>query len=1167
MRLETIKLAGFKSFVDPTTVRLPSNLVSIVGPNGCGKSNIIDAVRWVLGEASAKHLRGESMADVIFNGSTGRKPLGQASIELVFDNSDGSLGGEYANFGEIAIRRTVTRDGLSHYYLNGTRCRRRDITDIFLGTGLGPRSYAIIEQGMISRLIEAKPEDLRVYLEEAAGISKYKERRRDTENRIRRTRENLERLTDFREELERQLKHLERQAAAAERFSQLKAEERRFATELLALQWRRLDGEGATLHESVRGCEVRLAAVQARHTRVDADIEHARDRHAEANGALGRVQERYYAIGAEIARTEQGVQLQQERARQLRSDLEQTRRARGEAERHLQEDLERQAAFTTEREQLLPALAAAGDADAGASEALGFAEEAMQQWQHEWDEFSVAAEQPRQQAEVQQSRIRHLEESLEQAAGRLQRLEAERAELATAPLEEERLLHEERVHELEEVSQQWQERAETVRERIETARATITRLGAGLDAARRTLQEQRGRLASLQALQQAALGQTDAVVTGWLQAQGIGGNARLAERLRVDSGWETAVETVLGSHLQAVCVEAMAPLAGALASFGAGTLGLFAPHGAPVDAASPLLAARVRADFDLGSLFAGVHAAESLAEALAMQPRLAHGESVVTREGVWLGRDWLRLARDSDARAGVIQRTREIAGLEQAHELERAREAELDGSLDEAREELRALEAESLGLQQELRGATARYTEARAALSGCSARLEQLQLRAERNRSEHEQYRERHEAQRSELQEARALLGSALDAMHRDGQRREALQLRRDLVRQALDAARQQARGARDEAHRLAMRRESLETQLASLHSAIARIEGQFAQFEERIGALESQIAGTEEPIAIGRERLEEQLQQRLAVESELTAARTLVQEIEHELRELERSRHAIEQEMDTVRGELERERIAAQTVQVRLAGIVEQLNKGHADLPSVLEGLVPEANEEAWQAQIERLGNQIARLGPINLAAIEEHRSQSERKTYLDAQNADLVEALETLENAIRKIDRETRTRFKDTFDRVNSGLQELFPRVFGGGHAYLEMTGEDLLDTGVAIMARPPGKRNATIHLLSGGEKALTAISLVFSIFRLNPSPFCMLDEVDAPLDDANVGRFARLVREMSETVQFIVITHNKITMEIAQQLMGVTMQEPGVSRLVSVDVDEAVAMANTG
>ena len=491
-------------------------------------------------------------------------------------------------------------------------------------------------------------------------------------------------------------------------------------------------------------------------------------------------------------------------------------------------------------------------------------------------------------------------------------------------------------------------------------------------------------------------------------------------------------------------------------------------------------------------------------------------------------------------------------------------EGGLSGELETARASLRALEDELQNLQQELRAATARYTEARAALSACAARLEQISLRRERNRTEQEQYRGRHELQRTELQSARGLLEAALDTMHRDSQQRELLQERRERQRHELDDSRQMARQEKDRAHALAMRRQSLSTQVDNLGAAILRLETQFVQFEQRTAQLTQQIEAAAGPIEEGRERLELQLQQRLLVEGELTTARSRVQAVEHELRESERNRHLIEQDAEAVRAGLEQQRLAAQTIQVRVGSIMEQLKRGHCELDVVLAALPEDADEALWQAQLERLGNQIQRLGPINLAAIDEHRAQSERKSYLDAQNADLEEALTTLENAIRKIDRETRTRFKDTFDRINSGLQELFPRVFGGGHAYLELTGEDLLDTGVTIMARPPGKRNATIHLLSGGEKALTAISLVFSIFRLNPAPFCMLDEVDAPLDDANVGRFTRLVREMAEQVQFIVITHNKITMEMSQHLMGVTMQEPGVSRLVSVDVDEAVALA---
>ncbi len=1167
MRLKTIKLAGFKTFVDPTTVKLPSNLCSIVGPNGCGKSNIIDAVRWVLGEGSAKHLRGESMADVIFNGSTGRKPLGQASIELVFDNTDGTLGGEYASYAEIGIRRTVSRDGVSNYYLNGARCRRRDITDIFLGTGLGPRSYAIIEQGMISRLIEAKPEDLRVYIEEAAGISRYKDRRRDTENRIRRTRENLERLTDLREELDRQLQHLKRQASAAERYGELKAEERLLRSQLLALGWKGLDAESQRLGVSILEREVSLAEVNARHTHIETSMEKSRERYQELSSIQSAIQERYYAVGAEIARTEQSVQMQTERARQFELDLEQTRRSHREAEDHLRSDqalLDRQLA---EQEQLLPALEAAEGVDEEVQSTLQTADQSMQRLQSEWDAFNLSAEQPRQQVGVQQSRIRQLEESMAQSAQRIEQLSRELRELDTAGLEAERGAGEARVMELEEINRSWQERADGARQRIESGRRDINARDSALDQVRGELQEQRGRFASLSALQQAALGQGDEKVTGWIADRNLGSSRRLAERITVDAGWDAAVETVLGRHLEAVCVPDIDALAPSLSLFGDGTLGLFSPRsGGGNSAPSGRLLCKVRADFDLSGLLGGVLAAESLAEALALRAGLGLGESVITPDGIWLGRDWLRVARDADPRAGVIRRAAELVELEQSIEMMREREAAGQSAQEEARDALRAAEEELLGLQQEQRAAAARYTEARSALSACSARLEQMELRSERNRNEQSQYRERHESQRASLQEARGLLETALDAMHNDTQRREELQESRERARSALDAARARSRESRESAHRLAMRRESLAAQVEGLRAAIVRITGQFNTLEDRSRHLGEQIAATATPIAEGKATLEGQLGRRLEVERELQSARAAVQGVEHELRESEKLRHLVSQEAESVRSGLERERLSLQSVQVRLEGVLEQLQRAGADLPEVLQSLPAEAEESAWQAQLERLAAQIARLGPINLAAIEEHRAQSERKTYLDAQNADLVEALDTLENAIRKIDRETRTRFKETFDKVNAGLQELFPRVFGGGHAYLELTGDDLLDTGVTIMARPPGKRNATIHLLSGGEKALTAISLVFSIFRLNPSPFCMLDEVDAPLDDANVGRFTRLVKEMSEHVQFIVITHNKITMEMAQHLMGVTMQEPGVSRLVSVDVDEAVALAET-
>ena len=1166
MRLKTIKLAGFKSFVDPTTVHMPSNLCGVVGPNGCGKSNIIDAVRWVLGEASAKHLRGESMTDVIFNGSTGRKPVGQASIELIFDNSDGTLGGEYSTFTEIAVRRMVSRDGQSAYFLNGARCRRRDITDIFLGTGLGPRSYAIIEQGMISRLIEAKPEDLRVYIEEAAGISKYKERRKDTESRIRRTRENLERLTDLRDELERQLERLKRQAAAAERYTELKAEERQVRAELLALQWMQLDRQGAESRDKIRGLEVSIEEVLSRQTHVDAGIETARAQHSDLNEALAKVQERYYAIGAEIARTEQSVQHQQERARQFQADLQQTRRSIEESARHLADDQRRRDEMTAELDSVMPALSAAESSEAQASEALAVAEAAMSEWQHQWDSFTQQAEKPRQDVEVQQARIRQFERSLEEAEQRLEQLRKEASELSASGAETEQEQLEERLAQLEEQTHILQEQVDGAREQIEAHRQLAQQVSAELDEVKMRLQENRGRLASLRALQQAALGQTDDSVKGWLTQNGLQSNARLAEKLTVEPGWETAVETVLGSHLQAVCVDEIATVGQSLGGLDAGTMTLFAPNpNAQRSTAAGLLLDKVSADFDVSDLLGRIRAVDSLSDALAIQSSLDAGESVVTRDGIWLGRDWLRVVKDADAQAGVIQRNREINELEELVDVLGEKESELAEQLEQSRDAAREAEAQMQSVQQELRGANARFTETMASLSACRARLEQIALRRDRNRLEQEQFTERHELQREELGEARRRLEQAIDAMHMDSVKREELQTRREQIRSSLEGTRQQAREDKDAAHRLAMQRQSLSTRIEALVQSIERVTDQAEQLREREVLLEQQLAESELPIAEGRERLEEQLQQRLEVEERLTDARQRVQAVEHGLRESERQRNQIQQELDGVRSQLEKARIDGQAIEVRTSNLLDQLREAGFELQAVLDAIDPEANEDLWQQRLDKLGNQIQRLGPINLAAVDEYKSQSERKNYLDAQNNDLVSALETLENAIRKIDRETRTRFKDTFDKVNVGLQELFPRVFGGGHAYLELTGEDLLDTGVAIMARPPGKRNATIHLLSGGEKALTALSLVFSIFRLNPSPFCMLDEVDAPLDDANVGRFARMVREMSEKVQFIVITHNKITMEMAHHLMGVTMHEPGVSRLVSVDVDEAVALAD--
>jgi len=1167
MRLKCIKLAGFKSFVDPTTVNFPSNLCAVVGPNGCGKSNIIDAVRWVMGESSAKNLRGENMTDVIFNGSSGRKPVGQASIELVFDNSDGTLLGEYAAFTEISIKRKVTRDAQNHYYLNGTKCRRRDITDIFLGTGLGPRSYAIIEQGMISRLIEAKPEDLRVYIEEAAGISKYKERRRDTESRMRRTQENLERLTDIRDELERQLARLQRQAQSAEKYTEYKKEERLLKAQLQALKFQILDEQAKSKQASIRDLELRMESFVTDQVNKDTQIEKYRSQYTEMGDKFNEVQGRYYAIGADIARIEQTIHHAQERSRQLQSDLDQTQRDCKEAEENLLIDAQKAEGWEEELLVIEPELEMVKAAEEGSNEVLLDAEESMQRWQNEWDAFNQRASEPRQKAEVQQSRIQHLEQVQQRLLQRIEKLKEEKANLQIDGVDEEIGQLTEQLAELDLVADEKRNQVETITEQLDQRRNDNTRNSNELDQVRSQLQTMRGRHASLDALQQAALGEKNKAVTQWLAAQNLTHQPRLAESVKVQDGWDKALETVLGNTLQAVCVKGLDAVTSVIENLTQGELVLFdttATSSASDAKKASLLSSKVSADWDVVGVLSGIYIAEDLQAALQLRNQLSAHESVITKDGIWVGAHWLRVARDTDASSGVIARKQEIEELSKKIAEAEEKVESLNAALEEGRQQIKDLEQNRETLRREADEQSRRYGELRSQLSAKQVRVEQVNMRRERAENEIREAREQLEQEAEHLSEARMILSEAIEMMGQDTDLREELLQQRDDIRTGLDQARQRARHDKDKAHELAMRFQSLKTQLDGIRLGIGRLREQTARLQERREQLIVTLSENRDPIEEYKSELDANLGKRLSVEAALTEARRNLETVEHELRNAEQGRNRAEQEVQAVRAHLEQERLAAQRFEDQRNAIVEQLEEDELNLQTILAE-IPEGTEiKPIEEELEAIAGRITRLGPINLAAIDEYKTESERKNYLDAQNADLHEALETLENAIRKIDRETRTRFKETFDQVNKSLQELFPKVFGGGHAYLELTGEDLLDTGITIMARPPGKRNSTIHLLSGGEKALTAIALVFSIFRLNPAPFCMLDEVDAPLDDANVGRYARMVEEMSSQVQFIYITHNKNAMEMAHQLLGVTMHEPGVSRLVTVDVDEAAELA---
>jgi len=1168
MRLDKIKLSGFKSFVDPTTISFSSNLTGIVGPNGCGKSNTIDAVRWVMGESSAKMLRGESMADVIFSGSSTRKPVGQASVELLFDNTDGGVGGQYANYNEISIKRTVSRDGTSIYFLNNTRCRRRDVMDVFLGTGMGPRSYAIIEQGMISRFIEAKPEEMRHFIEEAAGISKYKERRRETENRIKHTRENLERINDLSDELGKQIAHLQRQANTAEKYKVLKQEERVAKAQLLALRHRGVNENSEAQKKAIAEKETAYEAAVADLRGVESKLEHMREQHTEAHDKFNEVQGDYYKLGADVARIEQAIQHSKEKRQQLQNDAIELEQTLNEAQQTLAADEARITELNANHAEIKPAMEQAQETEKVSTQMHTAAEEAMHDWQIDWEDFNRHAAEPGKTVQVEQTRIQHLEDHQQQLHTRVTRYQEELQQLGTDDLEREiGGLSEQQTNATADVtrkSEQLTECQQLITSQREQNETHVT----ALDTARRGLQEQQGRHASLKALQEEALGKSDAGITEWLGKHGLDNAKRLAESIKVEAHWQTAVETVLGFHLQAIGVEQTGDLGSALSGLNKGVLGIIDKSANVNTAASsniaPALSQFVSSDWSLNSLLAGVYTAETVEQALSLRGSLASHESVVTADGVWVGPNWLRMTRNADERAGVLQREQEIRDCEKQIEELGNQVAEQQQLLDEGRTALHDHEQRRDELQIELDTTNQQLSSIKSELANRETRLEQLRSRATHIQVQLSELGGLVESDTEAVDLAKQRLQQAeSEAATIEGQRAE-LELRRDNLRAQLEQAREQARQDHDEAHQFALKMESINTELNSTRNAMQRIESQLNSLRQRSGELQQQITDSNAPFKEMQESLSASLKLRQESEEKLNAARKSVQDIEHGMRETTDDSGNADRKVQQVRGQLEQLRMDFQGINVRLQTLQEQIEETSFVLQELLEGLPDDATEPAWAEQVTKLESRIQRLGAINLAAIDEFKERSERKEYLDKQTEDLVEALATLENAIAKIDRETRTRFKETYDKVNDGLKKMFPRLFGGGHAYMELTGDDLLNTGITIMARPPGKRNGTIHLLSGGEKALTAVALVFSIFELNPAPFCMLDEVDAPLDDANVGRFCELVKEMSDRIQFVFITHNKVTMEMAGQLMGVTMNEPGCSRLVTVDVDEAATLA---
>lgn len=1152
MRLKYIRLAGFKSFVDNTKVAFPEQMTCIVGPNGCGKSNVIDAVRWVLGESSAKNLRGDSMTDVIFNGSTARKPVSQASVELVFDNTEGRLQGEFANYNEVSVKRLVTREGQSIYYLNSAKCRRRDITDLFLGTGLGPRSYAIIEQGMISRLIESRPQELRVFIEEAAGISKYKERRKETESRMGRTRENLERLTDVREELGQQLAKLQRQAAAAKRYQSLKADERRLKSELQALRWLHYQQQCDRVEQELKGQENELEKWLAEQRGSERGQTELREQEHTFQERVEKTQASFYQSSTQVTSLEQQIrhqrQLTQQRQQQ-KGVLEQNLQ-RITAELAAEQELEIES--QSQGELLAQMLLEVQEEAAAASEQREAAELGFQQWQAEWqglrDKSALLAER-RSVLQAEQRAVEQLKAQLQQRRqqigdelSRLKATDNSFVELLQAELSEQQAQLIELKEQAAELRQQ-RELFEQDKEQASQERSELQSL----------LHKTEGQLGSVKHLLAGQAPRSGEGFSAWLaEQQSVG---PLSELLEVPSKWLAATETLLQGWLAAPVLKSQPD------NWPQGADRAVLALRTDVQWPAESLAVQLSGQGSTVSLFNGVAAAENETQArqLLLQPNWL---AVALPDGRVLGDGWV-LGRPSDAdsqlawQQEVTRLANELAQTkEQFNELElRLAQHQHDlnttkETLEQANRQVQQSEQDVVRTQERLLSAERELETQRARALALKDEQEQIETRW----LEIEMQNEAQLAEQAHIAEAEANCAPRIATAEQQGEQ----------LREQVRLAQQNMQDCQQQVHRIQLEVQQVESKLQHLTQHLRRLGEQQEQTQEQIQD-DGQDAADEEEILLLEEQLAEALLSREQVEEDLRHAKEQLSGVQEQLAIINQGQSAVLAQIAKQRERVEASRLELAASRERGHALLDTFKDLDVSLKDVLQNMPEDAEEKRWQRELDDCTRKVSQLGAINLAAIEEVEAQSERKSYLDAQHDDLQASLDILEDAIKKIDRETRTRFKHTFEQVNTDLQSLFPKVFSGGTAYLELTDDDLLETGVTIMARPPGKKNSTIHLLSGGEKALTALALVFAIFRLNPAPFCLLDEVDAPLDDINVGRFCRLVQEMSESVQFIYISHNKIAMEMATHLIGVTMQEPGVSRLVAVDVDEALAIAD--
>ncbi|HEX7971220.1 MAG TPA: chromosome segregation protein SMC [Thiobacillus sp.] len=1161
MRLTHIKLAGFKSFVDPTVIPVPAQLTGVVGPNGCGKSNGIDAVRWVLGESSAKHLRGESMQDVIFNGSGTRKPASRASVELAFNNELGRAAGQWSQYAEISVKRVLDRSGDSTYYINNMRVRRRDVADLFLGTGVGARAYANIEQGMITRLIEAKPEELRGYLEEAAGVSKYKERRKETEARLKDARDNMNRVEDIQRELKTQVEKLTAQAEVAQHYRSLQANLTFSQHRLWFARKHDAAQQRARIDRDLTEAQNRLEAETARLRHIESTLETARQTQFAGQDTLNTAQATYYQAQSEVARIEQTMAHQNATRDRLYRQV-QDLSARMESQ---------QVRRTTTQEALnevnaqQPGLqAAVVDAEAAARQAtdstLPQKEAALREAQQGVGEAQRVVSQLDQSRQVDENSLGHTRRQIEQLDTRKQRLAQEQAQLPrpdAAGLAQKQV----EVEDLAQIlttAQAGLKEAETALPELDAARAQDTR---ELETARKSLHQTEAELAALKKLQESL--KADEKLGAWLRQHNLEAAPRLWEKLSVAPGWEAAVEAVLRERLQAVAADTQP---GWFAEAPPARFTVWAGDGAAALNSPELLASKIASDDGaaqaaLADWLAGVYWADDADAAQTRCTSLHTGECVVTPQGHLFTRHSVTFHGPHTAVEGILARGRELERLTADAACLREEVARLEAAHAQTQQRYMERQREIQALRAQTGQTQSRHHTAQMELLRLQQAVERVQSRAAQIAQELDEVTRQLTAERATLESVETRLK---DYRAQGDTAREALyaaRQQRDQADRAVFEARELQRAAERRHQEAGFALTTCTNKIRELSETLARIEQEIADDETRLTQARDELARL--PADALDAELQLALTARTDTETALAAARDALEGLTTQLRSHDEARMACEQGLDPLRRAIEQLKLKDQEAMLMQSQFELQLREAAADEASLESGLADSPKPSQLQADISRLQNEIAALGAVNLAALDELTQAQERAEYLAAQCADLLEAVTTLEDAIRRIDQESRARLKDTFDTVNRHMGELFPKLFGGGQARLILTGDELLDAGVQVFAQPPGKKNASIHLLSGGEKTLTALSLVFAMFKLNPAPFCLLDEVDAPLDDANTERYCNLVKAMSGHTQFLFITHNRVTMEMAQHLAGVTMQEQGVSRIVAVDVDEAVGM----